>query len=124
MRRFKAQGQEATTVAARDMEPDCVYKHTRDSGGIYFMRAPNGTAERTVQKLARSVQAQKASTQEKSVYRAAADELAGKAVLVRRFVRGMCEGEKYEVSELVGIPADYRLRRVNSKPGYLGASGL
>lgn len=124
MRRFKARDQEASTVRAADMEPDCVYKHTRDSGGIYYVRAPEGTAERMVQKLARSVQAQKASTQDKAVYQAALGELKGEVVLARRFVRGVADGEKYEVSELVGIPADYKLRRVGSKPGYLGAAGL
>lgn len=96
--------------------PGRIYRRTRNATrGVYFVR-PKLDAAKFIAKLRREE-----NPYSRDIFLMSLFKSDPSLVLMKRFHRGtdFITGEKWEYSSYVLMPADYPLRQVKSKPGFV-----
>jgi hypothetical protein len=100
------------------MRPGALYRRTVDPSRSWYTRAPKGAAQRIVRRLEPRMRS--IHTRDFVALEAARSELRGEGVLAIRHLRGVdpANGRRFELTDYVGLPLDYKLREVKRPPNY------
>ncbi len=106
-------------IRAEDAKPGIFYRRTVDPGRAYYERVPDTRIDALWKKL-RRVDPRTLQPAQLRALQVLARVMSGQAVAFKRCIRGTdpLTRERYELEDIVAIPADYHLREVQAPPGF------